>query len=124
MRFIPSRRAGATLVVAAVAAGSVAVGVAPAATSLRIGSKKQCCKFTKKRMAAQSGRVTIALRVPRGSNAPHAIAVRGRGLNKASKVVQRGTTRVTVRLRKGRYTFYCPVGQHAKNGMRGRLVVG
>ena len=121
MKYIPSRRAGAALVVSAVAGGLLASSAASGAATLRVGSERQGVKFTKSRLSAPAGRVTIVLRVPRRSQFPHAIAIRGNGVNRSSAVVQRGTTRVSVRLRRGRYTFYCPVGEHAENGMRGRL---
>ena len=123
MKFVTPRRAGAALLVTAVGAGSVAAGVASAGGNLTLGSKKQGVSFTKKSLTTTSGRVTITLTVPSGSQFPHAIAIRGGGVNRRGRVVARGTSRVTANLRAGRYTFYCPVGQHAANGMRGRLTV-
>jgi plastocyanin len=123
MRFMPSRRAGAALLVTAVAGGSLAAA-ASAATTLRINTKREGVAFTKKNVTAAAGRVTIITRVPRGSEFPHAIAIRGRGVNRQGRVVQGGgTSRVSANLRRGRYTFYCPVGEHAANGMRGTLRV-
>src|SRR5687768_1217206 len=124
MKYVPSRRSGAALLVTAVAGASLAAGVASAATSISIKSKKQGVKFTKKRLSAEPGRVTITLKVPQGTEFPHAIAVRGRGVDRSGRIAQGGgTSRVRVNLRAGRYTFYCPVGEHAENGMRGRLTV-
>jgi plastocyanin len=123
MRLVPSRRAGAALLVTAVAGGSMAA-VASAATTLRINTKREGVAFTKKRVSAEAGRVTIITRLPRGSEFPHAIAIRGNGVRESGEVVQGGgTSRVSANLRAGRYTFYCPVGEHAANGMRGRLTV-
>jgi plastocyanin len=124
MKYVPSRRVGAALLVTAVAGGSFAAGVANGATTLKLKSKKQGVTFTKKRMSAAPGRVTIRLTVPKGSQFPHAIAVRGNGVNKSGKVVPSGTSTVKVNLKRGSYSFYCPVGQHAANGMRGALRVG
>jgi plastocyanin len=123
MKYVPSRRAGAVLLVAAVAGGSLAAGGASAASSVKVKSKKQGVSFTKQRLSADAGRVTIRLKVPRGSEFPHAIAIRGNGVDKQGTMVQSGTSRVSANLRAGRYTFYCPVSEHAKNGMKGRLVV-
>ena len=35
-----------------------------------------------------------------------------------------GRSKVTARLAKGTYTFYCPVDGHEAGGMKGTLVVG
>jgi hypothetical protein len=44
---------------------------------------------------------------------PHGIAIEGNGVDKDGAVVQPGgTSTVTVRLKPGTYTFYCPVGDH------------
>jgi plastocyanin len=124
MQYVPSHRTGAVLLAAAIAGGSLAAGGASAATTLNLKSKKTGVSFTKARLSADSGRVTIKLKVPRGSQFPHAIAIRGNGVDKQGNIVQSGTSRVSARLRAGRYTFYCPVGEHAANGMRGSLRVG
>jgi plastocyanin len=124
MKHVPSRRAGAALLVTAVAGASVAAGVASAATSLNIKSKRQGVEFTKKRLSAEPGRVTITLKVPRRTQFPHAIAVKGNGIDREGAIAQGGdTSRVRVNLRAGNYTFYCPVGEHEENGMKGRLRV-
>ena len=40
------------------------------------------------------------------------------------KVVRKGgVSTVTIRLAPGRYTYFCSVGDHAKNGMHGTLTV-
>ena len=55
---------------------------------------------------------------------PHAIAVEGHGVDKDGKRVGRGgTSTITVTLKKGRYTFYCPVPGHRAAGMKGTLIV-
>ena len=123
MKYIPSRRVGATLLVTAVAGGSLAAGVANGATTLKLKSKKQGVSFTKKSLSASAGRVTIRLTVPSGSQFPHAIAIRGNGVDKSGKVVPSGKSTVRANLKRGSYTFYCPVGEHAENGMRGTLRV-
>jgi plastocyanin len=124
MKYVPSRRVGATLLVTAVAGGSLAAGVANGATTLQLKSKKQGVAFNKKSLKASAGRVTIRLKVAKGSQFPHAIAVKGNGVNKSGKVVTSGTSKVKLNLKRGSYTFYCPVGEHAANGMRGTLKVG
>jgi plastocyanin len=62
--------------------------------------------------------------VPTNSQFPHAIAIKGNGVNAQGRVVQSGVSRVSANLRRGRYTFYCPVGEHEENGMKGTLRVG
>ena len=58
------------------------------------------------------------------SSFPHGIAVEGKGVDKDGKVVnQNGTSTVTVKLKPGTYTFYCPVPGHRAAGMQGTLVV-
>jgi uncharacterized cupredoxin-like copper-binding protein len=58
------------------------------------------------------------------SSFPHAIAIKGRGVKSKGKTVNRGgTSRVTVTLKKGTYTFYCPVPGHEAGGMKGKLIV-
>ena len=124
MKYVPTRRLGATLLVAAVAGGTLAAGVANGATALKIGSKSKGVSFTKKRLSAAPGSVKITLTVPSGSQFPHAIAIRGKGVNKSGKVVASGKSTVKANLKRGSYSFYCPVGEHAANGMRGTLKVG
>ena len=51
---------------------------------------------------------------------PHAIAI---GRRSGGTVGRGGTSRVTVRLKAGTYTYFCPVGSHRAAGMTGRLVV-
>ena len=44
-------------------------------------------------------------------------------MNKKGKIVTSGKSTVRANLRRGSYTFYCPVGEHDANGMRGTLRV-
>src|SRR5687767_6797273 len=104
MRLVPSRRAGAAILATAVVGGSLAAA-ASAATTLRINTKRQGVAFTKKNVRAAAGRVTIITQVPDGSQFPHAIAIRGNGVDRQGRVVQGGgTSRVSATLRSGRYT--------------------
>jgi uncharacterized cupredoxin-like copper-binding protein len=80
--------------------------------------------FTEKTLDARAGTVTITMRNPSGDQMPHAIAVEGNGIDKDGQVVEPGgTSTVTVDLKPGKYTFYCPVGQHRQAGMEGTLTV-
>jgi plastocyanin len=79
-------------------------------------------KFNKKKLAAKSGAVTITMDNP--SSVPHAIAVEGNGVDKDGQTVTSGgTSTVSVTLKKGKYTFYCPVDAHRQQGMQGTLTV-
>jgi uncharacterized cupredoxin-like copper-binding protein len=79
-------------------------------------------KFDKKSLSAKAGKVTITMDNP--SPVPHAIAVTGSGLDKKGQTVQMGgKSTVTVTLKAGKYTFYCPVDGHRQAGMQGPLTV-
>ena len=59
-----------------------------------------------------------ALRNP--SSTDHAIAL---GKKKGRAVSGGGVSRITLQLKKGSYTYYCPVDDHRAAGMRGTLTV-
>ena len=80
--------------------------------------------FSRRALAARAGTVTIALTNGSADRLPHAIAIEGNGVDKDGQVVQPGgRSTVTVRLKPGTYTFYCPVGDHEEDGMKGTLTV-
>src|SRR3954462_3846584 len=79
-------------------------------------------KFDKTSLSAKAGKVTITMDNP--SPVAHAIAVEGNGLDKKGQTVQMGSkSTVTVTLKAGKYTFYCPVDGHKQAGMQGPLTV-
>jgi plastocyanin len=79
-------------------------------------------KFDKTKLAAKSGAVTITMNNP--SDVPHGIAVEGNGVDKDGQTVTKGgTSTVSVDLKPGKYTFYCPVDSHRQQGMQGTLTV-
>ncbi|HWI74145.1 MAG TPA: plastocyanin/azurin family copper-binding protein [Baekduia sp.] len=81
-------------------------------------------KFNKSRITVRHGKVSLVMKNPSGSGIPHAIAVEGHGINKDGRTVSPGgTSKVTVKLKKGTYEFYCPVDGHKAAGMEGKLVV-
>jgi plastocyanin len=127
------RRFFAALVLAAVAVLAV-VGISTAtgsgtahsaATTLSLkASASGALKFNKKSLSARRGRVTIVMTNPSGSGLTHGIAVEGKGVDKDGRKVRPGKkSTVSVSLKKGRYTFYCPVDGHKAAGMRGTLTV-
>jgi uncharacterized cupredoxin-like copper-binding protein len=78
-------------------------------------------KFNTSSLTAKAGKVTIIM----GNNSPlpHGIAVTGNGVNSVGPTVTGGTSKVTVTLKPGTYTFYCPVPGHRQAGMQGTLKV-
>ena len=80
--------------------------------------------FTKTRLTAKHGVVKLVMTNPSSSGLEHGIAIAVRGPDKRGNIVDPGgTSRVRARLKRGRYTYYCPVPGHRAAGMRGRLVV-
>jgi plastocyanin len=79
-------------------------------------------KFDKSSLSAKAGKVTIEMDNP--SSIPHGIAVEGNGVDKDGQVVNKGgKSNVSVTLKKGTYTYYCPVPGHRQAGMEGKLTV-
>src|SRR5437868_14866698 len=80
--------------------------------------------FSQRSLTARSGSVTITLDNGSDNSLPHALAIEGNGVDKDGQTVQPGgTSTVTVRLKPGRYTFYCPVHGHEDQGLKGTLTV-
>jgi uncharacterized cupredoxin-like copper-binding protein len=121
-------RAGRRLLIAAVVAvvGALAIAsITSATTTKNLSASKTKLAFNKKtiRVKLPSDR-KVKLVMANPSSFPHAIAVEGHGIDKEGKTVKKGgTSRVTVKLRKGTYTFYCPVDGHEAAGMKGKLIV-
>jgi plastocyanin len=104
-------------------AGAGAAARAARTTSLHLtANSKNKLRFNTSHLTARAGKVTIVMSNP--SALPHGVAVEGHGVDKDGKVVGKGkTSRVTVTLKRGTYTFYCPFDGHRKAGMKGKLVV-
>lgn len=116
----------AVAAVVAVVAGALIAHGSPAnaaGQTLRLNADRSGkLRFDKTRLTAKAGSVTIVMANP--SSLPHAVVVEGKGLEKKGRVVMKGgTSRVSVRLARGRYEFYCPVDGHKAGGMKGSLVV-
>ena len=61
---------------------------------------------------------------PSSSGVPHAIALEGNGVDQDGETADPGgTSTVTVTLKPGTYSFYCPVPGHEAAGMKGTLTV-
>jgi plastocyanin len=113
------------LAIAAILVLAGALGVAALAsakTSLSLRASKTALKFNTKTLRAAHGKVTITMTNPGSTR--HAVAIKGHGVHKDGKTVGRNrTSTVTVTLKKGIYTFYCPVDGHEVAGMKGKLIV-
>jgi plastocyanin len=94
-----------------------------ATTDLQIAADESgALKFDKSSLDAKAGKVTITMDNP--SPVPHAIGVEGSGVDEDGKTVTMGgKSTVTVDLKAGDYTFYCPVDGHKAAGMEGTLTV-
>jgi plastocyanin len=81
--------------------------------------------FDPKTLKAKAGTVTITMDNPSGDSQPHAVSVEGPGGVAASgQIAQPGSTsEVSLKLKPGKYTFFCPVDGHRAAGMEGTLTV-
>jgi plastocyanin len=81
--------------------------------------------FDPKTLSAKAGTVTITMDNPSADSQPHAVAVEGPGDVAASGAIAQpgGTSKVSLKLKPGKYTFYCPVDGHRAAGMEGTLTV-
>jgi len=75
-------------------------------------------KFDKTDLQAKPGTVTINFD-NQSESTPHAVEIEGQ----TSDTVTKAKTSVTVDLKAGTYTFFCPVGNHRQEGMEGTLTV-
>jgi plastocyanin len=111
--------AAAVAVVAVAAGGAAATQVADAAGTVNLSAAKNKLAFNVKTLHAKHGKITLRMANP--SSFPHAIAIQGHGSGK--RVGHGGTSVLTANLKKGTYTFFCPVPGHRAAGMVGKLVV-
>jgi plastocyanin len=78
-------------------------------------------KFDQAELTAPAGKVTFNYSNP--SQVPHAFEVEGNGVEEETDTITEGEASVTVDLKPGEYTYYCPVGTHQQAGMEGTLTV-
>jgi uncharacterized cupredoxin-like copper-binding protein len=110
--------------VLAVAVCGTLVALATASSSVHLAARPHALRFTVKTLHAKAGTVVVTMSNPANSDSRHGIAVQGNGLDKDGKIVSPGkTSRLTLHLKKGRYSFYCPVSGHKAAGMKGVLIV-
>jgi uncharacterized cupredoxin-like copper-binding protein len=81
-------------------------------------------RFDTSNLTAKPGKVTLRMTNPSSAGMDHGIAVEGNGVDSDGPTVAPGNvSSVTVTLKKGTYTFYCPVPGHLQAGMKGTLTV-
>jgi uncharacterized cupredoxin-like copper-binding protein len=103
------------------AAAAPAAGAALALTARESGG----LSFAPAALKAKAGAVTLKLSNPGGNGLPHGIAIEGAGVSQSGRIAQPGgTSSISVTLKPGTYTFYCPVPGHRAQGMEGTLTVG
>ncbi len=79
-------------------------------------------KFDQATLKAKAGKVTFTFSNP--SSVPHAFEVEGNGVEEETDTITSSDAPpLTVDLKPGKYTYYCPVGQHRAAGMEGTLTV-
>lgn len=120
-----SRRYAAGLGAIAVAASLLTIDEAIGASHLSLQADPHGkIRFNKRTLTAKAGTVTIVMSNPKSSGLRHGIAVEGKGVDKDGKIVAAGkTSALTLRLKPGRYTFYCNYDGHEHLGMKGTLIV-
>jgi len=90
--------------------------------TLKLAADKSALKFDKTSLTAKAGKVTLEMENP--SQLPHAIAIKGNGVDVDGKTIGNGeTSTASTDLKPGTYTFYCPVPGHEAAGMKGKLIV-
>jgi uncharacterized cupredoxin-like copper-binding protein len=104
---------------AAVGTGSTTVGVQPDAT---VAVSLEDFRLPRNVRVARGG--VIAFEATNDGQTPHALAVIGPAGQARTQTLKPGErTTVEVRLPPGTYKWYCPVGDHERRGMVGRVRV-
>jgi uncharacterized cupredoxin-like copper-binding protein len=81
-------------------------------------------RFNTSKLTAKPGKVTIVMDNPASAGMTHGVSIEGNGVDQDGPIVAAGkTSTVTATLKKGTYTFYCPVPGHKQAGMAGTLTV-
>jgi uncharacterized cupredoxin-like copper-binding protein len=79
-------------------------------------------KITPSTRKAIAGRVRLV--VKNTGSYPHALAIRGAGVNKRTPTIKPGKSAVLlVDLRSGAYALWCPIPGHAARGMKSSLAL-
>lgn len=114
--------AGAVLATALVGAGVVGV---VAEAQVKVPTVAVTLKEYKITPAAKLKPGAVTLVVANKGTIPHALAIAGPGLRKKTALVAPGkTAKLTVTLKDGSYSLWCPVANHASLGMKLTAKVG
>lgn len=109
---------------ASTTAPAASAGAASAVTVSLAADANGALAFDTSTLSAKAGKVTIVMTNPSTSGMPHAIAVEGNGVDVEGETAQPGgSSTVTVTMKPGTYTYYCPVRGHKAGGMTGTLTV-
>lgn len=121
---IPLAALAGVLVTSQAGAGTPVSGARLSKSASLTADPNGMLRFNKSRLTVRHGNVTIKMHDPATSGMDHGIAISGKGAHKTGRIVAPGqVSTLTVHLRPGRYTFFCPVPGHRAAGMRGTLVV-
>jgi hypothetical protein len=124
MRQERKRAAVAGAVLATALAGAGVVGVV-AEAQVRVPTVAVTLKEYRITPAAKLKAGTVTLVVANKGKLPHALAIAGPGLSKKTAMLAPGkTAKLTVTLKDGSYSLWCPVGNHASLGMRLTAKIG
>lgn len=110
------------LVIAATGCGSSSSADAPGPTLEVDAAADGSLAFATTGVETTPGSVRIAMRNP--SKIPHAIGIRGPGVEETGETVGTGgESAVKATVKAGAYTLFCPVGGHEAAGMVATLTV-
>lgn len=121
----PSTQASQTSSAAATTTTSSGAASSGKSTTLNISADPGgALAFKPGTLTAKAGKVTITMSNPSSAGIPHAVAIEGNGVDQDGATANPGQkSTVSVTLKPGKYTFYCPVDGHRQAGMEGTLTV-
>ena len=124
MRKERKRAIAAGAVLATALAGAGVVGVV-ADAQVKVPTVAVTLKEYKITPAAKLKAGAVTLVVANKGTIPHALAIAGPGLRKKTAMLAPGkTAKLTVTLKDGAYSLWCPVGNHAALGMKLTAKIG
>src|SRR5689334_20028916 len=122
MKLPAAAAAGLALALAGAVLAAAAVGSTAAATTVKVTEREYAISFTPRSIAP--GNVTFTVR--NAGKVGHALAISGPGpkMKRTATIAPGASASLTVKLGKGNYTIWCPVGRHAAAGMKTTFAVG
>jgi hypothetical protein len=103
------------------------VGAALSGVVAQAGPSKATIRVTERefKIGLSTSRTAVGpvrLEVKNAGKYPHALAIKGAGVNAKTKLIQPGKSAVlVVTLKRGAYALWCPVPGHAAQGMKATL---